>query len=206
MFIRKIGMLVVGLALAGKDCGAMEAVALPKDSPLTMLPRNRIKKDGAIKIPSQKKRKPSMPKKKNSNKRKRNQNNPSEHPRTIDEIIHAVIGENGAIYSRPSEEIFDGSGVVKLQRKLGVYLKMVETKLNDEFSREYLEEILELVDAQIDEFAQLIYYAYFEMPNSSPESIENHNQYYGTAKNWFENIKHLIESKTKEQELENEKE
>jgi hypothetical protein len=74
MFTGKTEILIVGLALAGNNCGATEVAVLPEDSRLAIAPKTRIKESDAIKIPPSKKEKTGIPKGKSQNKRRRPQN------------------------------------------------------------------------------------------------------------------------------------
>jgi hypothetical protein len=194
MFIRKIGVLVVGLALAGKDCGATEAVALPKDSPLIMLLRDGTREDGAIKIPSKKKRKPSMPKKKNPNKRKRNPNNPPGPRRVIDEFIYAISAENGMVYTMGKEAVFDGSAAEKVHPQLAQLVNEVKTNIN----LYDLNDLNWLNDVLVNEIGNLyktVLYAYDELPDYTQQEIENYRFYYITIKDQLESLVNAIREK-----------
>ncbi|MDR1591112.1 MAG: hypothetical protein LBR92_03940 [Puniceicoccales bacterium] len=194
MVKRKLsGILVVGLALAGKNCGAVEVADPPGRLSPAMLPKNRTKKNKGKssmtkrgKVPPQNIGKAAMAK---------NQNIPPGPQRTVDEIIHAAIEENGAIYSRPSATIFDGSGGEALDEELKRSMKEIIAQVKRGKNVENLDGWLEVIDQHIGNLAQIISVAYFELPDYTPKQVENHNRYYGLAKKWFESLKKVIQNK-----------
>jgi hypothetical protein len=201
MFIRKIGMLVVGLALAGKDCGATEAVVLPKDSQFIPLPGNRIKKGSAVKIPFKRKGQSAMARRSSPNPRKRSPDNqqrnqpPPREPepqKTIDQIIYDITEENGAIYAMDSEKIFDGSGKKALKQELQKSMNEIKSQIKRGKNIENLDGWLEVIDRHICNLEQTTSMAYFELSDYTPEQIENYNQYYRLAKGWFEKLGEII--------------
>jgi hypothetical protein len=190
MFTKKlIGMLVVGLALAGKDCGATEAVVLPKDSQFIPLPGNRIKKGSAIKIPSKKKRKPSMPKKKNPNKRKRNQNTSPQI--AIDRIIYAISADDGVKYAMSDEEIFNDSTAKRVTNQLEDLMVQVTENIGY-YDRESLKRLGKALADEINGLHKIICYAYDELPDYTEEQIEQYRSYYLAIKNKLEEIANIV--------------
>ncbi|MDR2371868.1 MAG: hypothetical protein LBD60_01840 [Puniceicoccales bacterium] len=199
MVKKKIRMLVLGLALVGKDCGATEVAVLPKDSRLAVSPKNRIKENDAIKTMPSKKRKASTARgsRKSSQKREKINMTKGSSPsspqpqRTIGEIIHAIIGENGMVYATNKEEIFSGSAAEKVHPRLTQLTEDVKTNigqcdLND------LDRLSQALMDEIRGIYKTILYACDELPDYTQQEIEAYRSYYIAIKNQLEDIANAI--------------
>jgi hypothetical protein len=197
MFTKKIGILVVGLALAGRNCGATEVAISPKDSKLTMLPKNKIKGKNAIKKTLSKQGKTSMAKKKSPNNQRESQSNPSRHPRTVDEIIYAISAEEGMIYAMGKEAVFDGSAAARVHPQLAQLVDGVKVNINH-YDLNDLDRLNDVLVNEIGNLYKTVLYAYDELPDYAQQEIERYRFYYITIKNQLESIVNAIRERSEE--------
>ena len=205
MFTRKIEILIVGLAFAGKNCGATEVAVSPGDPQLAIAPRNRIKESDAVKMPPPKKEKTDMP---NGSKKAlpkegkpgmpkgKNQNSPS-LGKTIDEIIHAISGENGMMYAMSKEEIFNGSAAEKVHPQLAQLVEKVKMNIN-RYDLNDLNRLDQVLMNKIRGLYKTILYAYDELPDYTQQEIERYRFYYITIKNQLESLANAISGRLME--------
>jgi hypothetical protein len=95
----------------------------------------------------------------------------------IDEIIHALIDDDGKIYSRPNEEIFNGSAIKKVEPRLKQWMDRIKVNVN-QYDRNSLMKLYRFLVKEISDFYKTILYAYDELPDQTEEQIENYRSYY----------------------------
>jgi hypothetical protein len=117
---------------------------------------------------------------------------------SVTEIIHAVLDDDGLIYSMPNESVFNGSGQRVLERTLTKCRYELEKLAHKEENVVTLNEWLGPIDNSIGALDQAISMSHFELPDYSLSEIENHNQFYGLAKTWLEGLKNLITQEPEE--------
>jgi hypothetical protein len=111
----------------------------------------------------------------------------------INELIHSVLGEEGLIYSKAPEEIFDGSARIALTRELIEVAEKIKKLVEGGQVISDLEQWSYAIDSNLYDIELIIEYSYFELGGFySQEQMEEYNRYYRTAADWLQELARFL--------------